>query len=283
MFSSVVRSWTKFFVFFLILCSALVLVFPLPVLASQSITLAWNPSPDKSVASYNIYYGKASGSYSSVVSATNASSITISGLVIGTTYYFAATSVDAVGDESGFSNETSYKVPFPAVSIPTTPVSTNPIPTAALTAPSKSANGQFGFTVAGVTSRQYVVQASTNLVDWVFLQTNTAPFTFVDVHAANFKQRFYRTFDLALYTAAMTPATLTAPASSSSALVGQSAPSSQFSFNVTGTTGQTYVVQASTNLVDWVSIQTNTAPFVFTDTNAAAFKQRFFRTFNVSP
>ena len=38
----------------------------------------------------------------------------------------------------------------------------------------------------------YVVQASTNLVDWVPIQTNTAPFTFVDANASKFRQRFYR-------------------------------------------------------------------------------------------
>jgi hypothetical protein len=37
-----------------------------------------------------------------------------------------------------------------------------------------------------------VVQASTNLINWVPLQTNTAPFTFVDANAGNFRQRFYR-------------------------------------------------------------------------------------------
>jgi len=37
------------------------------------------------------------------------------------------------------------------------------------------------------------------------------------------------------------------------------------------------VVQASTNLVDWVSIYTNTPPFTFTDTNLAAYPQRYYR------
>ena len=54
----------------------------------------------------------------------------------------------------------------------------------------------------------------------------------------------------------------------------------QFSFTVPASAGQC-VVQASTNLLDWVSVQTNTAPFVFTDTNAAAFHQRFYRTYSL--
>ena len=54
------------------------------------------------------------------------------------------------------------------------------------------ASGQFALTVSGVSGYQYAVQASTNLVNWVPLQTNTAPFTFVDINASQFSRRFYR-------------------------------------------------------------------------------------------
>jgi hypothetical protein len=54
------------------------------------------------------------------------------------------------------------------------------------------ASGQFALTVSGVSGYQYVVQASTNMVSWVPLQTNTAPFTFVDTNASQFGRRFYR-------------------------------------------------------------------------------------------
>ena len=40
-----------------------------------------------------------------------------------------------------------------------------------------------------------------------------------------------------------------------------------------------YAVQASTNLVNWVSVQTNTAPFTFVDTNIAAYSKRFYRAY----
>jgi hypothetical protein len=66
--------------------------------------------------------------------------------------------------------------------------------TAAVLTPVSQATGQFAFDVSGVTNFQYVVQASTNLVDWVSVQTNTAPFVFVDADASQFNQRFYRTF-----------------------------------------------------------------------------------------
>ena len=54
--------------------------------------------------------------------------------------------------------------------------------------------------------------------------------------------------------------------------------SGQFALNVTGASGAKYIVQASTNMVNWAPVQTNTAPFTFTDTKAGQFSQRFFRT-----
>ena len=55
------------------------------------------------------------------------------------------------------------------------------------------------------------------------------------------------------------------------------AANNQFSFALTGTTGASYVVQATTNLNSaiWVSLITNTAPFIFTETNSLS--QRFYR------
>lgn len=37
------------------------------------------------------------------------------------------------------------------------------------------------------------------------------------------------------------------------------------------------IIQASTNLINWVSIYTNTPPFTFTDSNAASYPHRFYR------
>ncbi|HEV2318500.1 MAG TPA: DUF11 domain-containing protein, partial [Verrucomicrobiae bacterium] len=37
------------------------------------------------------------------------------------------------------------------------------------------------------------------------------------------------------------------------------------------------IIQASTNLVNWVNVATNSAPFTFTDTNAPGFHARFYR------
>jgi hypothetical protein len=66
-------------------------------------------------------------------------------------------------------------------------------PTAAATlAAATHLEDRFDFYVNGVPGYHYEVQASTNLVDWIPLQTNTAPFLLIDPDAGKFKQRFYR-------------------------------------------------------------------------------------------
>ena len=52
-----------------------------------------------------------------------------------------------------------------------------------------------------------------------------------------------------------------------------------FKLSVSGTAGQNYTVQASTNLVTgpWVSIYTNSGSFIFTDSTATNYPYRFYR------
>ncbi len=61
-----------------------------------------------------------------------------------------------------------------------------------LVAPDYLANGQFQFSVNSPTGQNFIVQASTNMLNWVPLQTNTAPFTFTDTAAPGYLSRFYR-------------------------------------------------------------------------------------------
>lgn len=53
----------------------------------------------------------------------------------------------------------------------------------------------------------------------------------------------------------------------------------QFQFQLNGTVGSNYIVQATTNLnsPNWISLRTNAAPFLFVETNASQFQQRFYR------
>jgi hypothetical protein len=50
-----------------------------------------------------------------------------------------------------------------------------------------------------------------------------------------------------------------------------------FRLSLSGVPGCRYAIQGSTNLVAWVSLATNTAPFGFADTNAGARSAQFYR------
>jgi YHS domain-containing protein len=86
-----------------------------------SVTLAWDPSPDGAIVGYRLYDGVASGTYTNVIDARNATSATVSNLVNGVTYFFAVTACDRNGQESDFSDEISYRVSSPTNSPPRPP------------------------------------------------------------------------------------------------------------------------------------------------------------------
>ncbi len=161
--------------------SGLFAIAPLTIRASQpgptqSVTLKWYPSTATNIVGYEIYYGGASGDYTNEVAVGNVTNASVSGLLEGATYYFAAKAYNASGVASPFSNQTSYTVPTAA---------------AMLLEPASSI-GAFSFNVNGPSGYTYVIQASTNMVNWVPVMTNTAPFEFVDSNADLFNQRFYR-------------------------------------------------------------------------------------------
>ncbi len=153
---------------------------PFAALEAASVKLSWDPSPDVPVAGYAIYYGTTSHMYTDKISLGEATAVTISNLVAGTTYYFAATAYDDDGLESPFSNEAMYAVPPDPLSEPP------------LLNPSLNSNGQFSFVVSGVAGYPYAVEASTNLVDWVMVTNRASPFTFTAGDMHQFNQEFFR-------------------------------------------------------------------------------------------
>jgi hypothetical protein len=103
-----------------------VLLWPLCAWSGPGIELMWDPSPDASVAGYKIYYGTASRSYTSQVDAGKVTSISITLPAYDTTYYLTATTYDAYGVESDFSNEATCLVAGTVVSNPPPVVYTAP-------------------------------------------------------------------------------------------------------------------------------------------------------------
>ena len=104
------------------LFSVLFAVMQLSAFATGSVTLAWNASTNPIVAGYNVYYGGASGTYTNEMAVGTATNVTISGLIQGAIYCFAATTYTSSGVESPFSSEVSCSVPLnvPIVNQPPT-------------------------------------------------------------------------------------------------------------------------------------------------------------------
>lgn len=151
--------------------------------AGQSVTLTWIGSADTNCVGYNIYYGVASQTYTNMINVGNVTNTTIYGMVAGVTYYFSARTYDSLGDQSDYSNETSYTVPvvFSTVNIRSAPA------------------GQFILTVAGPIGSTYEILATQDFTVWTVIGTVTLGvgglLDFTDTNAASFSHRFYRTLE----------------------------------------------------------------------------------------
>ena len=260
---SAVFSRPRPFVCGLICCSAWLCFFQLPVRADQAVALTWDAVGDPAVAGYRIYYGVQSRIYSRSVDVGKVTKATIAGLAAGMTYYFAATSYYDSGDESDYSNETKFIVPADVSPPPTNffgAVSTTVTNPAALTEMNRS-GGHFNFTVSGAAGSFYILEASTNLVNWAPVRTNIAPFVF-EAGDTGLPQQFFRAVG----------AVVTMPANG---VISAEPFSGQSNFNVSGIPGFSYVVEASADLVNWLPVQTNIAPFTFAAPGANLTEQHY--------
>jgi hypothetical protein len=237
-----------------LLIGLMVAIYPFSSFAQANVALAWSPSTDPQVAGFNIYYGRISGVYTNKISVGAATSLTVSNLVPGATYYFAATTYNAAGAESAFSSEVSYTVPI------------QPSPAAQLVVtPAK----QLVLTLTGPVGSNYVIQASTDLVHWMPFSTNTIPpggsVSIIDSNLGS-PQKYYQAVP---YNIPPTPQ-----------LSGSKMAMGVFSFVLTGPVGSNYVIQVSTDLVYWTPFSTNTLPsggsVSIVDSNAVS-PRKFYR------
>lgn len=102
------------------------------------LKLSWDPSDSPDVAGYTVYYGNASGVYTSSVPVGNVTNTTLSGFSEGATAFFAVTASDSSGLESDYSGEVQYTV-LPAV-VPPPPPPPPPPPSITLSAPANNAS-----------------------------------------------------------------------------------------------------------------------------------------------
>ena len=73
--------------------------------------------------------------------------------------------------------------------------------------------------------------------------------------------------------------TVSNPQAISPTLTNASVSGGQLQFQLTGTTGSNYIIQATTNLspANWIPLRTNAAPFIFVESNIFLLPQRFYR------
>ena len=99
---------------------ALAIVMAATSARAASVTLTWTPNTEPDLSGYRIYqsdisgqYDKAANKVADVSSKPNEQKTASVVLPVedGRTVFFVATAYDASGNESGFSNEVSYKVP----------------------------------------------------------------------------------------------------------------------------------------------------------------------------
>lgn len=88
--------------------SSLILSTNLNSAFAADVTFAWDPSPEPEVVGYKLYYGITSGTYDHVVDAGNNTTLTITGLEDGVTYYSTVTAYDSLGNESAPAEELSF-------------------------------------------------------------------------------------------------------------------------------------------------------------------------------
>lgn len=132
----------------------------------------------------------------------------------------------------------------------------------------KNAADQYGMQIEIPTALNYVIQATTNLIDWQSIFTNTTPglITFRDLASSNYARRFYRVVGPAVNQ----PPKITGPIFISGGFA---------QLRMESQPGQPATIMISTNQLDWTLTETNQAGGIidWIDANASSFSTRFYR------
>src|SRR5215813_3477730 len=91
---------------FTALLFAFLLTFPSTARATV-VTAAWSPNPEANIAGYQLMYGTASGSYTTVIDVGKVTSYSFS-VTGGATYYFVLQAYNNSGIYSPYSAEVSF-------------------------------------------------------------------------------------------------------------------------------------------------------------------------------
>jgi len=149
--------------------------------AANRITLAWDSNPESDIAGYKVYSGTNSHVYPTVVDVGKRTTVTLSNLVAGRTYFLALTAYDTTALESDFSQEIVYDVPVE-------------IPDLAFT---YLGGGRYRIRFNGTPGAIYGIEYTESLVApvWRSLGTRTAGSNglveLIDTPSTNAQRRFY--------------------------------------------------------------------------------------------
>ena len=200
-----------------------------------TLNLTWNPSPDPSVAGYNIYYGTQSRVYANVVAVENTQVATITGLTPGVPYFLTVVSRSIDGVESPYSGEISFTLP-----------STAPVLRATVTL-----SGGVNLTAAAPPSHSYDVLATEDFSLWRAIGTATADasgsISFNDPDVSQYPSRFYLLHETT-YTAA----------GSLPVLDGITVTDAGVQLRITGQAGHSYEILTSPDFQVWRVVGTVT-------------------------
>jgi len=135
-------------------------------------------------------------------------------------------------------------------------------------------SGKFEMNVEIPTALNYAIQASTNLVDWTSIMTNSTPglLSFTDPESLQYPKRFYRVAGPTPYL----PPKVSVPTVTNGGT---------FSMMVESQPGQPCTVLYSANQIDWIPVITNQSggAFEFLDATASTVSRRFYRAWITPP
>ncbi|HXI72845.1 MAG TPA: hypothetical protein VNN22_21110 [Verrucomicrobiae bacterium] len=230
-------------------------------------SLSWNASAG--ATNYNVKRTTTSGgTYTTVVSSTNTGYVN-TGLANGTTYYYVITAVNGSG-ESGNSPEASATPFLPPPTMPTSLVAT-----------AGNRRVDLSWNVNSGAASYNVKRSLTNGGTYSIIASPATP-GYADAGLTNNTTYYYvvSAVNPSGESTNSLPANATPVAPAPAMLMVGSQISGQFSFSFLGQINQSYIVETSSNLTDWVPWLTNVpatnGPVIFIDTNPTNLS-RFYR------
>lgn len=160
------------------------------------------------------------------------------------------------------------EVPFTLSLTAPAPLTLSPAP------PVRLANGSYRLHVIGSLGQSFVLQSSLNGKTWTTIDTDTllaSSLDFIDTSASGHPARAYRVLSLDSVLNQQ-PLAVRVPHTN---------PANGFPLAVTGTSGQPFLIQTSTNLLEWYNLTSGILidnAFNYTDYDAPNYPQRFYRT-----